>query len=94
MLPPLTYQPDHLSGILLACAMGNLILRGASCLDAGYLLLLFTISPTIPLFKTTDVTKTAQKIKSSGRDAFRSVQLAKRTLKHSSPNFKKKNYLL
>ncbi len=28
------------------------------------------------------------------RDAFRSVQLAKRTLKHSSPNFKKKNYLL
>ncbi len=28
MLPPRTYQPDHLSGILLAYAMGNLILRG------------------------------------------------------------------
>jgi len=33
-LPPQTYQPDHLSGILLPCGMGNLILRGASCLDA------------------------------------------------------------
>ncbi len=34
MLPPRTYLPDHLSGILLAEAKGNLILRGASCLDA------------------------------------------------------------
>ena len=34
MLPPLTYQPDHLSGVLLDYAMGNLILRSASRLDA------------------------------------------------------------
>ena len=32
MLPPRTYQPDHLSGILLAYAMGNLILRGLHAL--------------------------------------------------------------
>ena len=34
MLPPLPYLPDRLSGVLLAFAMGNLILRGASRLDA------------------------------------------------------------
>ena len=34
MLPPLTYQPCRLQGVLLAYAMGNLILRGASRLDA------------------------------------------------------------
>lgn len=32
--PSLSYQPDRLSGVLLACAMGYLILRGASRLDA------------------------------------------------------------
>ena len=34
MLPPLTYQPCRLQGVLLAYAMGYLILRGASRLDA------------------------------------------------------------
>jgi hypothetical protein len=34
MLTPLTYQPDVLSGVLLAYAMGNLILRWVSRLDA------------------------------------------------------------
>ena len=34
MLPLPTYLPDRLSGILLACAMGYLFLRGASRLDA------------------------------------------------------------
>ena len=34
MLPPLTYQPRRLQGVLLAYAMGYLILRGASRLDA------------------------------------------------------------
>ena len=34
MLPPLTYQPCRLQGGLLAYAMGYLILRGASRLDA------------------------------------------------------------
>ena len=34
MLTPLTYQPCVLQGILLAYAMGNLILRWASRLDA------------------------------------------------------------
>jgi hypothetical protein len=34
MLTPLTYQPDVLSGVLLAYAMGNLILGYASRLDA------------------------------------------------------------
>ena len=33
-LPPLTYQPCVLQGVLLAYAMGNLILREASRLDA------------------------------------------------------------
>ncbi len=31
---PFTYQPCRLQGVLLACAMGYLILRGASRLDA------------------------------------------------------------
>ena len=34
MLPPLTYLPNRLLGVLLAYAMGYLILRGASRLDA------------------------------------------------------------
>ena len=34
MLTPLTYQPRVLRGVLLAYAMGNLILRWASRLDA------------------------------------------------------------
>ena len=34
MLTSLTYQPRRLQGVLLACAMGYLILRGASRLDA------------------------------------------------------------
>ena len=34
MLTHLTYQPSVLLGVLLAYAMGNLILRGASRLDA------------------------------------------------------------
>ena len=34
MLTPLTYLPCRLQGVLLACAMGYLILRGASRLDA------------------------------------------------------------
>ena len=34
MLPPLTYLPRRLQGVLLAYAMGYLILRGASRLDA------------------------------------------------------------
>ena len=34
MLPPLTYQPDNLSGILLSKEMGKLILKLASRLDA------------------------------------------------------------
>ena len=34
MLPPLTYQPCRLQGVLLAFAMRYLILRGASRLDA------------------------------------------------------------
>jgi hypothetical protein len=34
MLTPLTYQPCVLQGVLLAYAMGNLILRWASRLDA------------------------------------------------------------
>ena len=34
MLPPLTYQPCRVQGVLLAYAMGYLILRGASRLDA------------------------------------------------------------
>ncbi len=34
MLTPAAYQPGSLPGTLLAYAMGNLILRLASCLDA------------------------------------------------------------
>ena len=34
MLTPVAYQPGSLPGTLLAYAMGNLILRLASCLDA------------------------------------------------------------
>ena len=34
MRTPLTYQPPVLEGNLLAYAMGNLILRGVSYLDA------------------------------------------------------------
>jgi hypothetical protein len=34
MLPSLTYPPRRLQGVLLAYAMGYLILRGASRLDA------------------------------------------------------------
>ena len=34
MLTPLTYQPGSLPGVLLTYVMGNLILRGASRLDA------------------------------------------------------------
>ena len=34
MLPPLTYLPNRLLGVLLAYAMRYLILRGASRLDA------------------------------------------------------------
>ena len=34
MLTPLTYLPRSLQGVLLAYAMGNFILRGASRLDA------------------------------------------------------------
>ena len=34
MLTPPTYLPRSLQGVLLAYAMGNLILRGASRLDA------------------------------------------------------------
>jgi hypothetical protein len=46
--------------------------------------------PYYPFVQNNDLYENSAK----NKNTFRSVQLVKRTLKHSSPNFKKKNYLL
>ena len=52
-LPSRTYLPDRLSGVLLTCVMGNLILRGASCLDAFSTYPVHTQLPSDAFGKTT-----------------------------------------
>ena len=54
MLTPLTYLPCRLQGVLLACAMGYLILRGASRLDAFSVYPFPTWLPCYALGSTTD----------------------------------------
>ena len=77
VLPLPTYLPDHLSGVLLTYVMGNLILRGASRLDAFSVYPVHTQLPSDALGRTTGTPAVCPSRSSRTKDSSSQISCAR-----------------